>query len=203
MTIADVGAEFERPDTGIQVQATDAVTEGRAATVHASPVRRYVARFIDETIELLVLFLILVVLHALRLPLEKGFFLTLLTLTTTFVGHIALAASMSVFGNTPGKYMTGIRVKPIEGEADFEFYLRREMAFFVHADALTIPVAGAVMSVFQCVRLQNTGFTTYDQGKAVVVRERSSALRYLWLAPALAVAMAVVPVVLRVSMKIH
>lgn len=84
---------------------------------------------------------------------------------------VLLATSMTLFGNTPGKAVVGVRVPVPAGAGAFSFYLARELKVLVFAYALGIPLAFIVTFIIQYLRLASGRPTMYDEGKPQVVAD--------------------------------
>ena len=89
------------------------------------------------------------------------------------------SVTYSIFGNTPGKALLGIKVRKPDGcKYLAEEYFVRNLSVWWSGLALGIPILNLVAMFIQCRRLKRDGFASYDLAKkGEVLVEGSSSFK--------------------------
>lgn len=88
---------------------------------------------------------------------------------------VAAAVMMRVTGTTIGKAIVGIKVQNLAGPNTLFFYLKRELKVWIFGLGLGIPLVNLITLINQHQRIAKTGSSRYDQGRARVTSNSSTA----------------------------
>jgi hypothetical protein len=139
------------------------------------PFRRWFARVVDGMVAFVVVVpLLFVVLLAWSgpLPLAAGHhvFQVILHVVALCMTGMIIATQQAFFGNSLGKHLMSITVRPFEKpESTFRFFAIREAKVAVMGLGLGLAVFGTIAQIYQWYLLRKDGSTTYDRGRALVV----------------------------------
>lgn len=142
--------------------APRAIREPGSGTAH--PIRRYVARFLDVNLLVMVIQFILFVLLRLR-PVPTGLVNTLITLGFWLLSFPVNAFFLHVWGTTPGKWIMGIRVLEFTGKKlNYADALFREWRVFGEGMGWQVPIYGLYRQYKSFMTYVRNGETDWDEG---------------------------------------
>lgn len=143
------------PDSGLQL---------------AGPWRRYLARYVDIIIlsNAIIFGVVQPLFGRTDALLEK----MLIAMAVLPVALVINAAIVTIFGNSLGKTILGIVIRPdpSSGPVDFMWSLRREFQVWLYGLGLGVPPATLVMAILNYQMVKGGGSTNYDLEVATIER---------------------------------
>jgi len=146
------------------------------------PWRRFFARTIDMNLNAFVLILAWTALATALAPSQSDLWTRLFidqeykipsTLLTALFGFLGNIPFMAYYGITLGKWIFGIRVTMPDGRPmGLKIAFKRELAIFVRAYCLMIPLANLFTLAGSYETLKEEGRTSWDRDYSLVVRQR-------------------------------
>ncbi|QQG66426.1 DnaJ domain-containing protein [Desulfobulbus oligotrophicus] len=146
------------------------------ATVTAPRWSRFFARIFDLWLEVLVVSLVVGLVAGYIFPsfwawLEKPGADAVLGIITMPVALVLDAVIFSIFGNTPGKAILGLRILTKDGQVlSFAQYLQRNLSVWVYGLGLGIPIVNLFTMAAQGNRLKKGMPTKYDEQSGYTVQ---------------------------------
>ncbi|MRG54200.1 DUF4339 domain-containing protein [Phyllobacterium sp. SYP-B3895] len=144
----------------------------RAIVAKGSPWSRYAARLLDQVIWAVPAVFVLLVIAAIT---QNPWFINLLSNQVAAILMIMPlfglfnALTMTFFGNTIGKTIMGVNVRPENGrKAGLSFYLLRELKVLVFGMGIGFPIVAFFTQLYQHKKVKIEGQATYDRDLAEV-----------------------------------
>jgi uncharacterized RDD family membrane protein YckC len=143
-----------------------------AIVVRGSPWSRYAARLLDQVIFTVpAIFVLLLIAAIWKNPTFIKLFDNQIAVVAMVIPMFGVfnALTMTFFGNTIGKTIMGVVVKPAEGRHEgLMFYLLRELKVLVFGLGVGFPLVALFTQLYQHSKVKTQGQATYDRDLAEV-----------------------------------